>query len=94
LSFTEAVAEIADATGREIRHVPTTAAEFATGMIEQGEPREFAIALAGLLATVFDGRDSSPTDGVHAVIGRAPTHFAAYAAAAAADWAWDGPENS
>ena len=94
LTFAEAVAEIADATGREISYVPITAAEFATGMINQGAPRDFAMALVGLFGTVLDGRNSSLTDGVRAAIGRAPTDFTTYAKAAAAARAWDRPENS
>src|ERR671917_2019236 len=38
LTFEEAVGEIAAATGREIRYVPVSIDEFATGAREQGEP--------------------------------------------------------
>jgi hypothetical protein len=47
LTFTEAVADV---TGREINDAPITAAEFATGMIQQGAPRDFALALAERLS--------------------------------------------
>jgi uncharacterized protein YbjT (DUF2867 family) len=94
MTFAEAVAEIAAATGREIRYVPITGAEFATGMIAQGVPRDFAMALTQLFEAVLDGRNSSLNNGVHAAIGRAPTDFAAYAKAAAAECVWDRPENS
>jgi uncharacterized protein YbjT (DUF2867 family) len=94
LTFAEAVAEIAAATGREIRYVPITGDEFAAGMIAQGVPRDFAMALTQLFEAVLDGRNSSLNNGVHAAIGRAPTDFAAYAKAAAAERVWDRPENS
>jgi hypothetical protein len=73
LTLADAVGEIAAAAGREIRYVPITAEQFATGMLEQGVPRDFAVALAELMVTVLHGRNSSVTDGVHAAIGRAPT---------------------
>ena len=88
LTFADAVGEIAAATGREIRYLPITAEQFATGMIEQGVPRDFAVALAELMETVLDGRNSSVTDGVQAAIGRAPTDFAEYATQAASGHAW------
>jgi len=55
LAFADAVGEIAAAAGREIRYVPITAEQFATGMLEQGVPRDFAVALAELMVTVLDG---------------------------------------
>jgi uncharacterized protein YbjT (DUF2867 family) len=88
LTFADAVAEITAATGREICYVPITVEQFATGMIEQGVPRDFAVALAELMEPVLDGRNSSVTDGVQAAIGRAPTDFAEYATRAAAGHAW------
>jgi uncharacterized protein YbjT (DUF2867 family) len=93
LTFADAIGEIAEATGREIRYVPVTAEEFAAGMIAQGAPPGFAAALTELLETVLDGRNSSLTDGVRAAIGRAPIDFAAYARAAAEYHAWDRPEH-
>jgi uncharacterized protein YbjT (DUF2867 family) len=91
LTFAEAVAEIAAAIGREIRYVPVTGDEFAAGMIAQGVPRDFAMALTQLFEGVLDGRNSSLTNGVDAAIGRAPNDFAAYAKAAAAERVWDRP---
>ncbi len=88
LTFADAVAEIARATGREIRYVPVTAEAFAAGMTEQGLPRGFALALSELLETVLDGRNSLLTDGVQAAIGRPPRDFAEFARTAAAGHAW------
>ena len=40
LTFAEAVAEIAEATGREIRYVPVSIEEYAAAAAEQGVPSE------------------------------------------------------
>jgi uncharacterized protein YbjT (DUF2867 family) len=88
LTFADAVAEIAEATGCEIALVPITLAEFEAGMAEQGVPEDIAWLLTYLFTEVLDGRNAYVTDGVQRALGRAPRDFRDYARRAAADGAW------
>ena len=64
LTFAEAVADIAKATGREIRYIQVTPEQYVSGMAEEGVPDDFAWLLEYLFTTVLDGRNASLTDGV------------------------------
>lgn len=88
LTFAEAVAEIAAATGRDIRLVEVSSAEFATGLSAAGVPGEYVTLLTYLFDTVLDGRNSSVVDGVRQALGREPREFADYARRAAASGVW------
>ncbi|HEX8519573.1 MAG TPA: NmrA family transcriptional regulator, partial [Pseudonocardia sp.] len=91
LTFADAVAEIAAATGRAVEYRRVTPAEFTAGLHAAGVPDDLAAAVTDVFATVLDGRGSSLTGTVEAVLGRPPRDFAAYARAAASRGAWDAP---
>jgi uncharacterized protein YbjT (DUF2867 family) len=91
LTFSEAVAEIASATGRDVRYVPVSIDEYTSAAIAQGVPSEIVELLAYLFGEVLDGRNAHVTDGVFRALGRAPKDFADYARDAAASGAWDVP---
>ncbi|MDO8189469.1 NAD(P)H-binding protein [Conexibacter sp. JD483] len=88
LSFDDAVAAIAAASGRRLDYVPVTAEQYADGMRGAGVPEEAIALTAHLFAEVLDGRNESLTDGVRQALGRPPRDFADYAAAAAATGVW------
>jgi uncharacterized protein YbjT (DUF2867 family) len=88
LSFGEAVAEIAKATGREIAYVPISVEEYSAGAAEQGVPPEFVEFLTYLFRDVL-GRNAYLTDGVQRALGREPRDFAAYARNTAATGVWN-----
>jgi uncharacterized protein YbjT (DUF2867 family) len=88
-TFAEGVGEIARATGRELRYVPITRDEFADAIVGDGAPREFAEPLATLISEFFDGRNSSPADGVERALNRKPRDFADWVAEVAATGVWD-----
>jgi uncharacterized protein YbjT (DUF2867 family) len=88
LTFTDAVGEIAQATGREIRYVPVSIADFATGLEEQAVPGEWIELLVYLFQEVLDGRNAHLADGVQRALGREPKDFADYARDAAATGVW------
>ena len=90
LTFAEAAAEIAEATGREIRYVPVSLEEHATEATEHGVPAEVVELLTYLFAEVVDGRNASTTDGVQRALGREPKNFADYARDAATSGVWNG----
>ena len=90
LTFAEAAAEIAEATGREVRYVPVSLEEHATEATEHGVPAEVVELLTYLFAEVVDGRNASTTDGVQRALGRGPKDFADYARDAATSGVWNG----
>ena len=91
LTFAEAVAEIAEATGREIRYVQVAPEAYAAALAEQGVPAEYVWLLNYLFTTVLDGRNASLADGVQRALGREPRDFADYARETAATGVWNVP---
>ena len=90
LTFAEAVAEIAQATGREIRYVQVSPEQYAPMLAEYGVPAEYVWLLNYLFTTVLDGRNAHLTDGVQRALGREPQDFSAYARDTAATGVWGG----
>jgi uncharacterized protein YbjT (DUF2867 family) len=89
LTFAQAVAEIGEAAGREIRFVPVSAEEYAVALEEEGVPVESVSLLTYLFSEVLDGRNASLADGVRRALAREPRDFADYAREAAATGAWN-----
>ncbi len=86
LTFADAAAVIAAASGRSVRYVPVTLEQHAAELREHGVPEDVVELLTYLFDEVVDGRNASTTDDVREALGREPRGFAAYAAAAAAAW--------
>ena len=89
LTFAEAIAEIAKATGRNLRFVQVSPEQYAAAAAAQGVPAEVIELLTYLFTTVLDGRNARVTDGVRRALGREPRDFADYARDAAATGVWD-----
>jgi len=88
LTFAEAVAEIAAATGRTIRYTQISAQDFAFGMRQAQVPEDIIVLLNALFAEVLDGRNSQVMNGVKEALGRPARDFSDFARAAAAAGAW------
>jgi uncharacterized protein YbjT (DUF2867 family) len=88
LTFADAVGEIAQATGRDIRYVPVSIEDFAASLDEQGVPGDWIELLVYLFQEVLDGRNAHLADGVQRALGREPKDFADYARDAAATGVW------
>ena len=88
LTFTEAVAEIAAATGREIRHVEVPLEAYREALAQADLPPGYVDLVMYLFTTVLDGRNTPVTDGVRQALGRPPGSFGDYARRAAAEGAW------
>jgi uncharacterized protein YbjT (DUF2867 family) len=88
LTFSDAVGEIARATGREIRNVPVSIEDFAASLDEQGVPGEWIELFVYLFQEVLDGRNAHLADGVQRALGREPKDFADYARDVAATGVW------
>ncbi len=89
LTFAEAVDEIAEATGRDIRYMPISIEDFAAAAGEQGVPSEVVEMLTFIFAEVLDGRNAHLADGVQRALGREPRDFGDYARDAAATGVWN-----
>jgi uncharacterized protein YbjT (DUF2867 family) len=89
LTFAEAVAEIARASGREVRFVPITVEEYAAVMKELQVPADVIGLVTYLFTEVLDGRNAHLNDGVRRALGREPRDFAVYARDAAATGVWN-----
>lgn len=88
LSFSEAVASIATASGRPIRYRQIPAADYKVAMEQAGVPEDMISLVLYLFTTVLDGRNANVTDGVSQALGRAPCRFADYARQAAKAGFW------
>lgn len=88
MTFADAAAELAKATGREIHFVPITREEFLAGLEQAGMPADYAGMLGYLFEFVLDGRNAHLADGVQRALGREPRDFAVYARDAAESGAW------
>jgi uncharacterized protein YbjT (DUF2867 family) len=94
LTFADAVREIANATGREIRYVQVSHDEFKAALNQQALPADIVWLLDYLFRTVLDGRNTYLTDGVQRALWRQPRDFADYARDAAATGVWNAPSAS
>jgi uncharacterized protein YbjT (DUF2867 family) len=88
LTFAQAIAEIGQACGRDLRYVPVTIDAFVQAAY-QDMPDDVAAFLGYLFGEVLDGRNAHLTDGVQQALGRPPRDFADYARAAAGSGVWD-----
>ncbi|GAA4845120.1 NAD(P)H-binding protein [Luteimicrobium xylanilyticum] len=88
LTFADAVAAIADASGREIGYTSVPADDYAAALTAEGVPADVTDLLTYLFTTVLDGRNAQVSDGVQRVLGRPARDFADYAHDTAATGVW------
>lgn len=89
LTFGDAVAQVAQATGRDIRFQTVTMPTWLAGLEQQGVPPDVVALLGYLFNEVLDGRNEYLADGVQDGLGRPPRSFAGYVDHAAATGVWD-----
>jgi len=87
-TFSEAVAEIARATGRHIRYVQVSPEEYASELVRHELPPEFVSLVMYLFTEVLDGRNARLADGVQRALGRPPRDFSQYVRDTAATGVW------
>jgi uncharacterized protein YbjT (DUF2867 family) len=90
LTFAQAVEEIAQASGREIRYVPVSIEQYTSLLAEHDVPAEFVSLMNYLFTEVLDGRNAHLADGVQRALGREPRDFSDYVRATAATGVWGG----
>jgi len=88
LTFAEAVREIAQAAGRDVRYVTIPGDAFKRGLSEIGVPQDAIGLLDYLFTTVLDGRNAYVTQGVEQALGRPASDFSDYARRAASQGTW------
>ena len=88
LSFADATAEIARASGRPISFRHVTPEDYTATLTSYGVADDVAWLVNYLFGTVLDGRNAHTTSGIAQALGRPPRDFTAYARVAAAAGAW------
>jgi uncharacterized protein YbjT (DUF2867 family) len=87
-TFADAVAAIAQATGRTIRFTQISMTEYAAALEEAQLPTETVDLIRYLFTEVLDGRNASVKDGVVRALGRPPRDFGDYVRKTAATGVW------
>ncbi len=91
LTFSEAVREIASATGRNITFRSIPAPEYRMALEEAQLPPDIIWLVDYLFTTVLDGRNASLAYGVQEALNRPPRDFGDYARRTAIIGAWNAP---
>jgi uncharacterized protein YbjT (DUF2867 family) len=89
LTFADAVAEIAEATGRELRFETVPSEVFGAELGRQGLSDDETWLVTYLFSEVLDGRNESLADGVQRALGREPRDFSDYVRDTAATGLWN-----
>lgn len=89
LTFGEAAAQIAAATGRELRYTPISLEQHEIELAEHGVAPEVIELLTYLFSEVATERNAGTADGVERALGRRARTFGDYARKAAAAGVWD-----
>ena len=75
LSFVEAIASVAGATGRPLRFVPFSEDSYRDELAAAGHPESMIAETIAVLRHIRLERGAEPTDGVFRALGRAPRDF-------------------
>ncbi|WP_369217184.1 NAD(P)H-binding protein [Streptomyces flavofungini] len=89
LTFAEAVAEMAEASGRPMRFEAITEEQYVAELTGEGVPEEAARSLAAVLTWLAEGHNAAPAPGVRDVLGREARDFGAYVKRTADAGGWD-----
>jgi uncharacterized protein YbjT (DUF2867 family) len=89
MTFADAVAEIAHATGRDVGFETVPMESFAAQLARKGMSADEAWLVEFLFGEVLDGRNESLTDGVQRALAREPRDFADYVRATVPTGAWN-----
>jgi uncharacterized protein YbjT (DUF2867 family) len=88
LRFAEAVAEIAAASGRDVRYRPVPTQEFLSTLRKAGKPEDLVWLMEDLFTHTLDGRNETVTPDVERILGRRAVDFTDYARRAGQQGAW------
>jgi uncharacterized protein YbjT (DUF2867 family) len=88
MTFGDAARELSEATGRDIRFLSISQADFNRAIRASGAPGQYAWLLNYLFETVLDGRNAYLGDGVRRALGREPRDFSDFCREVAASGVW------
>ena len=88
ITFSEAVAEIARATHRDINFVAVPPDAYRDALEQEQLPAQLINLVLYLFTTVLDGRNTAVTDGVQRALGRPARDFSDYVQRTAATGVW------
>ncbi|MFF9117822.1 NmrA family transcriptional regulator [Streptomyces massasporeus] len=88
LTFGEAVAEIAGATGRPLTYRAVPTRDYGEALVGFGVPPQEVAGMTAIFDTLLDGRNAHLSDGVREVLGRAPRDFGDFVREEAAAGTW------
>lgn len=88
MTFADATAEVAAATGSPIAYEQISDARLVDDLVQFGFPAQEAGGLVELFAHILDGHNAHLADGVQEALGRPATDFVDYARRAAATGVW------
>ncbi|MEV7063074.1 NmrA family transcriptional regulator [Streptomyces collinus] len=88
LTFGQAVAEIAAATGRPLTYRAVSTRDYGEALAGFGVPPEEVAGMTEIFGTLLDGRNAHLSDGVREVLGRAPRDFGDFVREEAAAGTW------
>ncbi|MDR7335521.1 NAD(P)H-binding protein [Roseateles asaccharophilus] len=89
ISFPQATAAIAEATGRDIVFATIAPADLRAGMAQAGVDAPTIELVLYLFRELLDGRNQQPTGDVQRVLGRPPRRFIDYVSRTAATGVWN-----
>jgi uncharacterized protein YbjT (DUF2867 family) len=89
MTFADAVAQIAEATGRELRFETVPMEAFGAELGQHGMSDDEVWLVTYLFTEVLDGRNESLTDGVQRALGREPRDFSDYVRDTAPTGVWN-----
>ncbi|MFD6167914.1 NmrA family NAD(P)-binding protein [Streptomyces coeruleorubidus] len=90
LTFGDAVAEIARATGRPLTYRAVSTQDYGKRLLDFGVPPQEVTALSDIFDTLLDGRNAHLSTGVREVLGRAPRDFTDFVREETAAGTWRG----
>ncbi len=89
MTFPQAIAEIAEATGSDIQFQPLTLEENVHLLKTYQLPEDHIWLINYLFTEVLDGRNATVTSDIEKILGRKATDFSEYAKVTAAKGVWD-----
>ncbi|MES2652724.1 MAG: NmrA family transcriptional regulator [Bacteroidota bacterium] len=89
MTFPQAIAEIAEATGSDIQFQPLTLEENVHLLKTYQLPEDHIWLINYLFSEVLDGRNATVTSDIEKILGRKATDFSEYAKVTAAKGVWD-----
>lgn len=89
ITFEEAVAEIADATGRDIQFQAVSLEAYVSKLKDMQIPEDYLWLINYLFSYVLDGRNSYLTGGVERALGRKPKDFSDYVSETVKTGVWE-----